>query len=128
MSDLRALMRECGLWSYFRLRKDGLIAYLWDSVRMETNYSTFRLVELRALKRVHELQEYYRLQKAKLIALLGSMPSTAPRDDEPTPMPLVSVNPRPRPPKSMRPSPPPPECPLTPYELKQALKRAYQSL
>ena len=95
MSELRALMRERGLWGYYKLRKDGLTAFLWDNVWMETNYNALRLVELRVLMREHGLQGYYRLKKAELIALL--------RNNKHAPMPLPLV--RPRPPKPMRPPP-----------------------
>ena len=70
MSEIRALAKEHGMRGYSRLRIDGLIGFLWDSIRMETNYNAFRLVELRAFG-----LEYYRLKKTALIALIRSTPS-----------------------------------------------------
>ena len=49
------------------LRKDGLIAFLRDSVGMETNYDDLRLVERRALAKELGLQ-------AELISLLRDTP------------------------------------------------------
>ena len=69
MSELRALTRERGLRGYSRLRKDGSIAFLRDSIWMQTNYNNLRLVELRVLGRECGLQDYYRLKRAELIEM-----------------------------------------------------------
>ena len=45
MLERKALAKGHGLWGYSRLRKDDLIAFLRDSIQMETNYSALRLVE-----------------------------------------------------------------------------------
>ena len=116
MSKLTALMRERGLWGYSRLRLDGLIAFLQDSVKMKTNYDALRLVELRALVREHGLRGYYRLKKAELIAFLC---------DNIQPTPAKSV--RPKPPKLMRPPPPPPEDLFNPYEMGRTFRRDHRS-
>ena len=70
ISELRALVKEHGLRRYSRMKKDGLISFLRDSIRMETNYDDLRLVELRALVKERGLQSYYGLKKAEFIALL----------------------------------------------------------
>ena len=53
MVDLRVLARERGLGGYSRLRKDGLIALLWNN--QDRSYESMKLIELRALMREHRL-------------------------------------------------------------------------
>ena len=119
MMELSALANERGLRNYSRLRKDELIAFLRDTIHMETNYDVLSFLELRALVKEHGLQGYYRMKKAEMIALLRSTPSTVPREDEPMPELLVIVNPIPRsvarPPKPTRPLHLPPEHLFNPY-------------
>ena len=115
MLELKALVRERELWGHSRIRKDGLIAFLQDSVQMETNYDTLRLVELKALAREHGLQGYYRLKRAELIAFLWDNVRTKP---------APSVRPRTKP---MRPPLPPPEDSFAPYEVECAFGRVHRS-
>ena len=119
MVERRALVREHGLRGYSRLRKTGLIAFLWDNIRSmpaqsirssNVHYDALRMVKLRALMRECRLRGYSKLRKAGLITLLW---------DIIRPAPAQSV--RSRLPKPMRPPSPPPEDSFNPYELKQVL-------
>ena len=44
--ELRALVRECGLQGYSRLRKAGLIAFLWDNIQPRPMSASSQLVRL----------------------------------------------------------------------------------
>ena len=70
MSELKALAKERGMRRYSRLRKDGLISFFRDSVRMETNYDDLRLVELRARRKERGLQGYYGLKRLSCLPSL----------------------------------------------------------
>ena len=118
-------LRKSGFRRYSSLRKDKLIDFLRNSIRMEIDYNSLRLVELRALVKERGLQDYYRSKKVELIAFLRDM--SEPLRDEPTP----SVSPRPRsidqPSRPTRPPPSAPEDLFVPYELERDFKGAYCS-
>ena len=93
--ELRALARAYGLRGYTRLRRAGLITFLWDNATparlVSVNprpsnmcYDALRMVELTGLVREHGLWGYSMLRRAGLITLLW--------ENEPMPELSVGVN------------------------------------